>query len=143
MNSDANTPTGQRDDPVARRRALESRNNPNLSLDYVVLIDSGVSALDCLLRLRYVPDKLILEPQSFDHYLLALRDYGLTQPEEIALTILEDINNQVVPRWVQITLRHGIEAQSGADPGGHCIVAEDRQPNWNNSQLLSRLPPHA
>ena len=140
MDGSVMTPSSQPADPIARRRPLTSRGNPNLALDYVVLLDSDVAVVDCLLRLRYVPDKFILEPESFDRYLSALSGHDLTEPEEIALTVLDDINNQVVPRWVQVTLQRGDRAAPDAPPPRHCVMVEDQQPNWDNPALLSRLP---
>ena len=134
------TPSSQSADPIARRRPLTSRGNPNLALDYVVLLDSGVVVFDCRLRLRYVPDKLVLEPDSFDQYLSALTGHQITEPEDIALIVLDDINNQVVPRWVQVTLQRGTSTAPNAAARQLCILVEDRQPNWDNRDLLSRLP---
>ena len=140
MDGSIMTPSSQSADPIARRGPLASRANPNLALDYVVLIDSSARVLDYRLRLRYVPDKLILDPTSFDQYLSALAGHQLTEPEEIALTVLDDINNQVVPRWVQVTLRQGQASGPDAASALYCMLVEDRQPNWDNPELLSRLP---
>ncbi|MCH8835488.1 MAG: hypothetical protein IH925_06035, partial [Proteobacteria bacterium] len=51
--------------------------------------------------------------------------------------ILDDINNEVVARWVQVAL----SVPNGALPGvgNHGVMLEDRQPKWDNAALLSRL----
>ena len=51
--------------------------------------------------------------------------------------ILDDINNEVVARWVQITVSSPDPTDSALE--FHGIVLEDRQPKWDNPALLSRL----
>ena len=51
--------------------------------------------------------------------------------------ILDDVNNEVVPRWVQVTVTAPGDRAAGVD--GHGVMLEDRQPRWDNPALLSRL----
>ncbi|MBL4719856.1 MAG: hypothetical protein JKY20_01820 [Alphaproteobacteria bacterium] len=85
---------------------------------------------------KYIPDKLVLTAPSFQHYLAARRANPAASLEGLALDILADINNEVVPRWCQIIVR-----DTASDTGEHYIVVEDRQPNWDNARLLSRIAP--
>jgi hypothetical protein len=82
-----------------------------------------------------VPDRLILTPQSFARYIDTLQSLPWTHLEELAAAILSDLNNELVARWVQVALFR----TDGALETNHHILLEDRQPNWNNAQLLSRL----
>ncbi len=115
-------------DPTAQRRArLATAENPARRLDYLVVL-KGQLGDGRPVELRYVPDRVILAPQALDHYLAALRPAGL---EALVGTMLGDLNNELVPRWVAVAL---------AD-GEHRVIAEDRQPNWNNPELLAHLAP--
>lgn len=122
--------------PAARRETLETRSNPQTGLDYLVAIDAAASP-ERAIRLRYVPDKLLLRPDAFDTYLTALMASGETPAEELALTIIEDINNEVVPRWVQVRIDKTANGQiQGSSAYG--VLIEDRQPNWDNPQIIAR-----
>ena len=123
--------TGDRD---GRCRHLVVRNNPRVELDFVVILDGGVHAGNRI-EMRYVPDKLILAHPSFGSYLANLADRGEAPPEAIALTVLDDINNEVVPRWIQVTV-----ASTDAQPPTQRTIVEDRQPNWANHGILENLP---
>jgi len=85
------------------------------------------------MRLRYVPDRNLLDPQALGDYLRTVAVDGET-PEALAEMILEDINDQVIPCWLDVTLRH-----DGAVT--HEIRIEDRQPRWDDKGLLARLGP--
>lgn len=126
------------DDPVAVREErlalLAVESNPSAHLDYLNRLD-GVAAGDHThVTLYYVPDKLVLPPAAFSNYLAALGEYSGQLLEHLAATILEDFNNEVVPRWLSIRL----ERQMPGMPV-HRTLVEDQQPKWNNPALLSRL----
>ena len=114
------------------RHSLQCRANANATLDYLIAIDDCAPETDWLVALRYVPDKLIVEPAALAHYVgqLAARDDD--GPEDIALTILADLNNETVPRWVEVACAHRRAPR-------HRVLVEDRQPNWDNPALLARL----
>lgn len=82
--------------------------NPRAHLDCVVTLDGehGIGeACPVRFRLRYVPDKLIFDTGSFGVYLASV-----TAPDEwvsleaSAADILDDVNNEIVPRWIQVTV---------------------------------------
>ncbi|MDA0239604.1 MAG: hypothetical protein O3A84_06205 [Proteobacteria bacterium] len=120
---------------IDRRGDLVLTQNPNRGLDYIISLEGIVESATALkVRLRYVPDRNILCPDSFSRYLDSLSAMTWESREQIAAHILDDINNEVVARWVQIML------QVTAEPTvPHLVLMEDRQPKWDNPDLLSRL----
>ena len=78
-----------------------------------------------------------MDVKAFGAYLEALASIDWPSPEELAVTVITDINNELIARWVQVTvnapdlLHHAIET--------HGVVLEDRQPDWDNPMLLNRL----
>ncbi|MEE8393877.1 MAG: hypothetical protein V3R66_05985, partial [Rhodospirillales bacterium] len=53
--------------------------------------------------------------------------------EKVAVMVLNDINNEVVARWTQVSVA------ASKDKASHNVMVEDRQPHWDNPDLLSRL----
>ncbi|NQV20435.1 MAG: hypothetical protein HQ511_03360 [Rhodospirillales bacterium] len=125
---------------VLRRDHLLGRPNPRTRLDYVVLLEVSKNIADlsamAQFRICYVPDQLIITPESFDDYLLELGADAFESIEQISACVLDDINNQIVPRWVQV----GVTGQrTDLSLGTHSVMIEDRQPNWDNPSLLARF----
>lgn len=90
---------------------------------------------DATVRLRYVPDRDILSPAAFRTYLDTVTGIAGTSPERLAQTVLEDVNDQVIPCWLEVTL-------TTADNGiAHQVRIEERQPKWQDRGLLNRLEP--
>ena len=77
--------------------------------------------------------RLKTTPEALGDYMRTVAVDGQT-PEALAEMILEDINDQVIPCWLDVTLRH-----DGAVT--HEIRIEDRQPRWDDKGLLTRLGP--
>lgn len=128
-------------DLTARRERLQTGPCPGNRLDYVVSLSGRVAnaAADGAARVavRYVPDKWILDPASFRAYLANLETLELDSLEAVGVAILDDLNNEVVPRWVQVSV-----SAAGGDAEAresHGVLLEDRQPRWDNPALLSRL----
>lgn len=115
-----------------RRAHLATNANPNPRIDYVVTLSGNIGnqqAVDVL----YIPDTAVLAPDSLAMYLSALASLHWGGLEPIAATIVSDINNELIPRWVQVTV-------SGTSAGlAHRVTIEDRQPRWDNPVLLSRI----
>lgn len=126
---------------VARLGLLRQHSNPRSDIDYIVALDGSMRDAGgygrCRVRLTYVPDKLLLDADAFATYLAAFDDAEATRIETLALAILDDIGNEIVPRWAQVVVSqpHG---EAGA--GMQCVIVEDRQPNWDNARILARLP---
>jgi len=127
-----------------RRKLLIADRNPDIRLDYVASLyghmttPGGAFRLD--VGLRYVPDRAILNPASFASYLNALGGLEWSSLEDVAQAMLNDINNELIGRWVQVSVLATGELEDGVD--GHEVLLEDRQPNWDNPGLLSRLKRH-
>ena len=115
-----------------RRDLLSTTPNPDARHDYLVEL-TGEPMAGTRLAVRYVPDRVVAEPQGFAAYLGALSDVagGL---EALALAVLDDLNNELVPRWAEVTAER-------TEPLPHRVVVEDRQPNWDNPQLFARMWP--
>ena len=65
--------------PADRRRALATEENPAPALDYLVEIGGRVTERSFSIHLRYIPDKLLLVPASFDAYLSGLSQQAASQ----------------------------------------------------------------
>lgn len=121
-----------------RRSLLSSAPNPDPRLDYVVTlretITASVSDAPLSVRLRYVPDRLILVPESLKSYLLQTGVMDWSSLEEFAVTVLNDVNDDLIARWIEVSLHFE------GDGTRHEVVLEERQPQWQEQDILSRLP---
>jgi hypothetical protein len=129
------------EDRAERRRLLVSELNPGGQHDYLVLLDAelgAIGAVDVHVRIAYVPDRDILQPGALETYLNLLSKQPWLSLEAMALAILEDLNNEIVPRWIMVQLGGGRRA---GEPQTikHGVTVEDRQPGWNNPELLQQL----
>lgn len=123
-----------------RRLLLSTAPNPDPKSDYVVTIEASFLIhlrTEIGVVLRFVPDRDILASDSFDTYLARLSEIDLSGLETIATTILTDVNDRLVPKWIQVETANVIEQAVGVHR--HAVLAEDRQPRWDNPTLLSRL----
>jgi 7-cyano-7-deazaguanine reductase len=118
-----------------RRQLLSVNPNPDARLDYLVSLSGHMN--ETLVRVRYVPDRLILDPITFGRYLGALGGENWDSLERVAVTIRDDINDELVARWIQVALSAPDDIHPGMDD--HGVMLEDRQPKWDNPALLSRL----
>lgn len=117
----------------AARRPIETAPNPDPRIDYLVRLDGAVRAADAdaQVRLVFVPDKRILPAEALPAYLSGLgKTAAPGEPERLALRILDDLNDELVPRWLQVTV-------TTAD--GRRVLVEDRQPKWDDKALLARV----
>lgn len=119
-----------------RRAMLAPDPNPDRNLDFVSSLSGRLNALGASVEvaLRYVPDALVVRPDAFAAYLSALEDATWLSHENLASTILQDVSNELVPRWVQVSTR----METAGQPE-HRVLVEDRQPHWDNPALLSHL----
>ena len=118
----------------ARLALLRHRGNPRADIDYIVTFD-GRTAGGALVRLAYVPDKLLLDAGAFDAYLAAF-PADAAAVEMLALEVLDDIGNELVPRWTRVVVSMPRE---GSGVRMHSAIAEDRQPNWDNPHILANI----
>lgn len=125
-------------DIFERRTLLSTDRNPDIKLDYVVAINGLITT--SIVKLRYVPDRTILVPSAFGEYLETLGGIEWQSLEETAAAVLNDVNNELIARWVQVSITAPGEFHPGIE--SHEVLLEDRQPNWDNEGLLSRLKRH-
>ncbi|MEE2698947.1 MAG: hypothetical protein VX923_04545 [Pseudomonadota bacterium] len=122
-----------------RRALLHISNNPDESIDYLITLQgsfiSNENNKPIIISISYVPGFSIVNPDSFRSYLTALSEQNWENLENIATTIIGDLSNQLVSRWICIKAT----ASEGFYPGlgHHEILIEDRQPEWSNPNLLS------
>jgi len=129
-------------DPIARRELLNTTKNPETTLDYVVtlggeLVHNEDHDRPSQVQLRYIPGSLILEPETLGVYLDRLSEENWSSLESVAAALIDDLNNELVPRWVQIRVE--ISPQPDSPTHFHSVTLEDKQPKWDNQQLLARL----
>lgn len=142
--------TGNEISQAARRSRLTTAPNPGERHDAMVLLEATAGFMGAerpvTVTLLYVPDRLVLPPGQFSAYLEALDGCAWPTPEAAAAAVLADVNNELIPRWVQVRL--AAAAGRGDGRGGglgaaerHSVILEDRQPGWDNPDLLGRLAP--
>lgn len=121
-----------------RRALLSSKPNPDKQLEYVcslgAMAHSSIAATPLNFRVRYVPDRVILTPESLGIYLDTVGNIQWTSLEDLAVAILNDINDELIARWIEVSLTVEEDGQF------HDVVLEERQPEWADRGILSRLP---
>lgn len=124
-----------------RRDLVKTETNPDRNHDYVVDLKGHTAHPDkagpSTIEVRYVPDKWILRSDAFDTYLKALGTEKWVSVEELATTILNDLSNETVCRWVQVVVSAPDDEHKSVDR--HTVMVEDIQPGWSNPRLLDRL----
>ena len=129
-------------DLLSRRELLTTDPNPENRLDYIITLSGDLIHGEdhdhpSQVKMRYIPDALILRPDSFATYLDRLSDTNWPSLETAASAVIDDINNELVPRWVQVQVE--LSPKAGSTLHFHSVVLEDKQPKWENAELLSRL----
>lgn len=123
-------------EPIRRRSLLATRPNPRQGLDYVVRLAARQGAAAARIEIWYVPDRLVLDPAALPAYTARLDGLAPAPLEELAVTVLEDVSDELVPRWARVVVTR--EDPSGG-AGAHAVILEDRQPHWGNDGLLASL----
>lgn len=124
-------------DTLERRALIDVLDNPETRLDYLVVlahdVDAGEIGHACIV-LRYVPDRFTVEAASWRAYLAAFAAKPATSLELLAATILSDVNDVAIARWMEIsaTVKDGFG-------GSHTVVLTDSQPGWKNDDLMGRM----
>ena len=116
-----------------RRNRLTGHRNPKPQLDYRISIERELrlSGQESSVRvtLRYIPDRLVLDPRCLDCYWDAVLSIPWEDLDALAMVILDDVNNELVPRWVSVRL--ATDLANGTS--GYTIDMEDRQPDWDGN----------
>ena len=126
-------------DVQSRRALLICDSNPNNRSDYLISLGGSVMMEDhgtFDIRVTYVPGSYILNVTSFHSYLLELANFPEMTPERCGKTLLEDANNELVPRWVRVTL---IGRPTVKTTGSYRCLFQDSQPNWSNPSLTAAV----
>jgi 7-cyano-7-deazaguanine reductase len=119
-------------DAISRRERLETNDNFDARIDYIVTLSDAVNE-SYKVDIRYIPDRTILKPEALKAYLDDVGALEWLHLESLGLAILSDLNNELVPRWVQVV----VSATSATMK--QRVALEDRQPRWDNLALLSRI----
>lgn len=114
-------------DRVARQEAIEIVQCERSRVEVMIRLRLAFHEAYAV-HLRYIPDKYQLPEGSFARYLVTVPDQYAEDVAVLARTVLDDLNNQLVPRWLQVMIE-------GKDSSA---LIEDRQPQWQNAALLSR-----
>jgi hypothetical protein len=132
-------PTRQvREAARARRACLAPAPNPANNLDWVIELHAASRGPGPSLTIRYVPFRLLVTAAAFRAYVDALDPAAWPALEGLAVAVLDDLNDELVPCWVQIAVT--IAGEDGFSRT-HAVIVEDRQPGWDNPGLLARLRP--
>src|SRR3546814_2470130 len=95
---------------LARRALLATTEAPATRLDYLAFLTGEAGPVE--IEISYVPDKRLLAPAAFSAYLAMTAGETEHALEALALAILDDVNNELVPRWVRVTARRSEEHTS-------------------------------
>jgi hypothetical protein len=117
---------------TSRRARLSTAANPAPWHDYRIGW-SGTLACGTRVAVDLVPDRRVLTEDGFAGYLDALDAAPWPTLEALTTTVLDDLNNELVPRWVRVA------ATRSAGRTVHGVTIEDRQPDWSNPGLLAGL----
>lgn len=118
-------------DLMERRDLLKTTGNPNKALDYLIMLEDDT--LGQKITVRYIPDRDILNKDSFKAYLETLPKEADTI--ERANMIMQDLANELVARWIQVCL------SDSTDGTQQSVFLEEHQPQWENPTLMARLAP--
>lgn len=112
----------------AGRELLSVTPSPDPRHDYLVTLSGAVGGAEGdgaiaggRVSISMVPDRLVVVPDSLVDYLAALD--GSETTEALALRVLDDMLNELVPRWIEVIVTRDT-------PLRHEVRVEDRQPDW-------------
>jgi 7-cyano-7-deazaguanine reductase len=123
-----------------RRSTLSTSPNPDMTLDYIISLSGTIQThippiphSNVSITLYYVPDREIAMPEPWRNYLDILASHKWETLEELAVTVLADIKDQLIPRWAELSIISLTEASQ------HSILLNENQPGWSNPSLLSAI----
>ena len=94
---------------------LKTYPNPDSRKNWLVIIEIEVPVT---IRVRMVPDKLIADHQELKTFISKIADLDWRTPEEMTLNIIERVNNDFIPKWLEVYY----------ECDGVSVTLEDRQP---------------
>lgn len=124
-----------------RRRRISTMENPDPTHDYLCelrrhMIITRPHEHRVGMVIRYVPDVQVLSTFDMEGYFDHVADLEWHSLEALALGLLEDMNNELIPRWVQVSVAFRARRD---DTISSEVTIEDHQPDWQNSYLMSRI----
>lgn len=128
--------------PPVFRSLLKSVPSPQSSPDYLIVLKGAVTWRRGNVALSYVPDRLIVTEKSWGDYLCALGNARWDTLEEMALQLLNDVNNEIVPRWLRVRGSVIADISDLSEKVTHVVVVDDHQPLWDNFALIKRCSEH-
>lgn len=130
------------EEKIARQALLAPIANPAIKRDSLSSL-SGTTHIELFekpssidVTLTYAPDRFVVTRGNWNTYLQHLGSTArFPSLEAFADTILDDVNNEIVPRWLQVQAKLTLDEHVI-----QTVLVEDRQPNWDNAALLYRAP---
>ena len=130
-------------DVFARRAVLQGLDNPGGRNDYVTGLQGRMTPIhydgELNVFIRYVPDRMVVTPESFEAYLGTVEKLEWSSLEDMANAMVKDVSNEMLTRWTQVVLKAAHPEL--AHIANHEVNVEDRQPGWRNDDLIFRLAP--
>jgi len=110
------------------REIIKTDKNPN-KIDYKIELESIIEIKNrkISVSILYIPHDFILIVKDFEKYLEQFSDSGALKIEEIAGQILDDLNNELIPRKIELTLEEKLGKSC------HKVMMEDTQPGWKDT----------
>ncbi len=102
--------------PSRSSKQLEVIANPHPARDYEVSLEIPEFTCVCprtgqpdfaTIRIRYVPDQLLVELKSIKLYIWSYRDEGAFH-EDVTNRILDDVVAVAAPRWIEVVGDFGV-----------------------------------
>ena len=115
---------------LACRQLLRVTPPPAPGLVTIATLSAALNQTTAL-AVSYVPDQGVLTRASFDAYVAARAAQAEDSPEALAAAIAGDLANEVVPKWLRVT----VNRQSGGVVN-HSVTVEERQPGWDHISLF-------
>lgn len=115
-----------------RREAIVCADNPAPNRDYVVSLLFALPDGEPRPwhgQMIMVPDRQILACDGLDGYLDIVATEAGRGLEALTVTMFDDLNNQLIPRWLSLSL----------SDGSRTVCVQDGQPNWRNEALLTAI----
>jgi len=130
-------------DVFDRRAVLKGHDNTGGRADYLAGLQGrlvfAAPKIEAIVTVRYVPDRYVVTPESFNTYLKTVERLDWDGLEDVALAIVKDIANEMLTRWTQVNLKSAHPELTHV--AAHDVTVEDRQPGWHNDDLLYRMAP--
>lgn len=97
---------------------IKTHTNPDNRKNWIITVEINTPIK---ITLRVIPDKLIADHQSLKDNIIGLINQEWDTPEKLILTIIERVNNELIPKWIEVTY----------NKDGISVKVEDQQPGQN------------